>query len=275
MSINSKNSFTLIELLVVISIMGILASAALISFRGPEAMAELSRVKEFSYAIRATMGADLAAEWRLNDQKNPTQDGSGYEYNGMLLPLGSEPEYVEGIFDKALEFDGSNYVEIEDSLGISAKTTFTYTVWIKPVDTGNRMAIIGGRYGDRDSLVVEPDGKIKLQLDKSYLISNGTINFNEWNYIIAAYDYNSIDEEETTVSLYINGSIDKTAVPSWHANKFDNWGDSTRWIGWEQRSDYYYTGLIDDVQVYKRVLTLSDVQRLYAQGTAEHELVLK
>ena len=93
--------------------------------------------------------------------------------------------------------------------------------------------------------------------------------------MIAAYNYNSQDVGNTTVALYINGDLDREGVPSWSQLPIDLWDNSKRWIGWENKRDYYFTGSIDEVRIYNQALSSTEIQQLYAAGITKHGIVLK
>ena len=97
--------------------------------------------------------APLAAEARLRDETVvlylPFEEGSGEETKdlsksgkiGVLSTTGNDPpEWVDGKFGKALEFDGeTNFVEVQETADFSFASdpgTITLAAWVKVLATG-------------------------------------------------------------------------------------------------------------------------------------------
>ena len=258
--------FTLIELLVVISIISLLSSVVLASLNSARDKGRIAAGQKFSSSLHHMIGDELAGEWTFD--QDDAGDSSGWGNDGLIN--GATPG--NGVMGRAMFFDGNDYIEIGSNLNITARTSFTYSAWVKPTSTGSNMAVVGGRHGDRDSFIVVPTGKIRFRGDDTLVDSNGTIKWDEWNHIAVAYDYDAVTEMNTTISLYIDGVLDRTGPPSsWHMGTFDNWSNSTRWIGYESRQLYYFTGGIDDVRIYKKTLTAAQIQQHYAEGLESHQ----
>ncbi len=59
-------------------------------------------------------------------------DSSEYGNDGTLLPVGSEPQWVNGKFGKALEFDGiDDFVNVLNSESLELTNQFTVSAWFK------------------------------------------------------------------------------------------------------------------------------------------------
>jgi hypothetical protein len=93
----------------------------------------------FTVGILVSLGyAQVAPEtivgaWPFDEGKDDTAgDSSGRGHNGTLL---NGPKWVDGKVGKALEFDGTNGVQIphSDELTLS---TFTIAAWIKLEEGG-------------------------------------------------------------------------------------------------------------------------------------------
>jgi hypothetical protein len=96
--------------------------------------------------------------------------------------------------------------------------------------------------------------------DAVILTSAQYINAGEWSYIVATYD-------GTNKNLYINGVLDTSAAASC---VFNNSGDLTIGENSENGLDNY-AGLIDNVRIYNRALSPTEVAQLYALESEEEE----
>jgi len=89
--------------------------------------------------------------------------------------------------------------------------------------------------------------------DAAILTSTQYINAGEWSYIVATYD-------GTNKNLYINGVLDSSVATSC---VFNNSGNLIIGENSENGLDNY-AGLIDNVRIYNRALSPTEVAQLYA-----------
>ncbi len=273
---NSK-SFTLIELLVVISVIGLLASIVLVSLQGAKDQADIAKAQEFSHAIRVGLGADLVGEWRFEDGAGVNaKDSSGSDNNGTLTGFGfiAGSDWTdEGMFNKALEFAGDNdHVDL-GMVHFDYTGDMTLSVWVKDLNkTANwaRYLDIFSNSDINDHIFIghhSNSGNIKVEyrIDAVVLDVITSITEDSWTFITGVLDYNG---GSVTVSLYKNGEY----IGSNSGTKTD----ITDLRGYIGRSAYgadaYFNGTIDEVQIYDNALSITQIQKLYAQGAAKHKM---
>lgn len=265
-----EKAFTLIELLVVISVIGLLASIVLVSLEGGEERAYTGKAMEFSHVVRVSLGADLVGEWKFDEGSGTiTKDSSGSDNNGTL---GGNPQWVNGVFGKALELNGStDYVNIPDSNYLDLTTAGTIEVWAKKdtqksyqmyVTKGIASAGTGYQLMDYSTT-----GRIVLRWgsDGNNIVTDEVVPTGRWYHIVGVYN-------GSYLKIYLNGALSKN-VP-YTTNAVAN-TDPLR-IG--RRSDaasYFFDGTIDEVRIYNRALYAGEIQQLYAEGAVKHGLTLK
>ena len=273
---NSK-SFTLIELLVVISILGLLSSLVLIGLQGAKDQADVGKAQEFSHAVRVSLGADLIGEWRLNDEADPTKDSSGSGNDGNLLPNGSEPTYVDGIFDKALSFDGiDDYVDFPNTVNEFESGDHTFTVWTKSTGARSSAKFILCHYNW--SLKWASDTQVRFTTGR---MNNGTGPFysvtadvsdkkDDWLFLSGVYKPSA-----QKLLFYVNGEfIDEANIGT--DIIYTGYGtQNLRLAKSRHGASTYYQGIIDEVHVYNKALSSAEIQQHYVQGAIEHDIVLK
>jgi len=170
---------------------------------------------------------------------------------------GTCPERVDGYFGNALKFNGNNrYVSVPDhsSLDGTGMNSFTIGAWINLdlfqasyqrvvhknfayhmyIDSSNRKPVCG-HYGGENWQVVYPINTIQLD---------------QWYYVTCVYNHSRL-------SIYINGDYENSI------SKSDDTPDTSDplMIGLdEDLSTYDFNGTIDEVRIWNRALTQTEIQ---------------
>ena len=212
-----------------------------------------------------TADPNLVGYWKL-DEICPgiVVDDSGYEHDGRLRDGAS---FVPGYDNEAVEFDGDNdYVTIDGYKGILGTHAFSVAAWIKTVDPSindneqNNIVCWGNSPGgSRVEFRVQSD-KIRISHGSGYVQSLTTVNDGEWHHIAAtAIDGATISSSD--VRIYVDGRDDTDT--SSDEDAFDIVGNADVGIGYRAtHGDRFFEGLIDEVMLYDRVLSESEVRNL-------------
>ena len=180
-------------------------------------------------------------------------DASG---NGNTGTINGATRIAGGKYGGALSFNGSsNRVQINDSNSLDLTTGMTLEAWVMPtasqsgwrtviqkeVDTyfldassnSARRPATGGTYGSTVTWIAGPN----------------TIPVNSWTHLASTYD-------GANIRLYVNGtqvatvartgSIAVSALPVW--------------IGGNNPYGEYFNGVIDEVRIYNRALSVAEIQ---------------
>ncbi len=167
--------------------------------------------------------------------------------------------------NNCLDFDGNDFVNCGSDASLKIGGDLTMSAWIN-FDSNNAVdRYILNNYdtaanGKWIMLLTNDTGpRIEFAVDDGSTVSRATyplsnIDTGTWYHVVGVRDYG------TSLKLYVNGEEVGSGV--------DNTGDSTSnkdfYIG--QRSDtggLYFDGLLDNVRIYNRVLTGSEVSDLY------------
>jgi uncharacterized repeat protein (TIGR03806 family) len=207
---------------------------------------------------------------RFDDGAGTTaSDVSGNANNGTLFNMNSTA-WGPGLYNGALTFDGvNNFVEISNAL----RSDFTIACWIKSTQafpvaqntyegTGIIWADVGGPANDfvfgatRDANGVDrlsffTGGGTETSINGATEISSG-----EWTHIAATRD--GVTGE---MKIYVNGELDATGMGS---SGSDLNANPTIHIGGNTLDGRYFAGTIDDVRLYSRVLSESEIQGVIA-----------
>jgi hypothetical protein len=161
---------------------------------------------------------------------------------------------VPGKFGTALSFNGANaLITINDSASLHLTTGMTLEAWVNPsaVNSNWRDVI----YKGNDNYYLEGTSAsggapaMGGTFSSSPLYGPAALAANTWSHLAATYD-------GATVRLYVNGvqvaSRAQTGNIATSSNPLQIGGDT----------DYgqYFSGIIDDVRVYNRALSASEIQ---------------
>ncbi len=191
------------------------------------------------------------------------KDSSRYRNDGTLkngtdascFVNGACPDWVDGKFGKALEFDGGDYVNVSDDDSLDISDEITISVWVNRTNVGtNRVIVIKGN-NDYDlytqggtilwyitNITGGPDGVIYKQY--------GGLTHSVWHHIVAIY------KSDGTMKLFLDGN-ELTPI-----QEFGNPGGLIRTssynlaVGsWFSGITTYFMGTIDELRIYNKVLT--------------------
>ena len=218
------------------------------------------RITNSELGIPSPPSNGLIGYWKFDEGTGTIAvDSSSNNNNGSLQNM-EETDWVDGISGKCLQFDGNNeYVTITHPGGLS---TFTVAAWIKP--SGNQVdgaCIVADKYdGSVVNYAIFFDERSSIRggiYDGYWYETPGyTLTNAIWTHVAFSYD-------GATLKLYINGDLGKTL--DWVGTPSS--GELDIYIGKQWEYENYYKGLIDEVRIYNRALTPSEIKALLLSGT--------
>lgn len=203
----------------------------------------------------------LVGWWQFDEGNGATAvDSSGNGNNGII----SGATWVTGKFNNALNFESSDtlkYVQVPDSQQNSPSSQITVSCWIYATQLKNTGLIWKSNYNY--VLYSESDGKPAFFVfdssgGLSAAIASNALPLNTWTQVVGVLGL------DNKARIYING-VQSGNTGNSIANIRDQSGDL--FIG--KRGDNIgvsFSGSIDDVQIYNRTLTTSEIQESYNYG---------
>ncbi|MBI9018048.1 MAG: hypothetical protein JEZ07_12400 [Phycisphaerae bacterium] len=215
----------------------------------------------------------LIGHWALNGNAD---DATANDNDGTLY---GSPTLVDGVKDGAVEFDGTDdYVDLgtDSSLDISGTVpVFTISAWINPAEVNDFDTIISNSEGGGVTAVrFNMDilgNKLRVCIGNgtsfsSYYSAADTFSSEEtskWHHV-------SVVSDGANVKLFING------LQSGSTGTMISGGLASSTASWKigqgfNSSSYLFTGLIDDVRIYDRVLFEDEIYDLADYETFNYD----
>jgi hypothetical protein len=196
----------------------------------------------------------LMGWWRFDENTGATASDNSTNGNSGTLQGSPLPSWVTGKYGNALQFDGSqNYVQIPDSQSLKP-TNITITAWINPTSVSGDtiyskdFPVCTLRYSEGSPSSPYPTFILTILGTQYEIVSSMAITYGAWNYIAATFD-------GTTMNLYVNGQLAATAT---HAGSI-GWDTAVATIA-KNSWGGYGAGIIDEVQIYNRALSATEIQ---------------
>jgi fibronectin type 3 domain-containing protein len=205
--------------------------------------------------VSNTGSPGLVGAWAFDEGSGTTvADQSGKGNNGTL----SNATWVTtGKFNKALSFNGTNaWVTVPDSSTLDLTTGMTVMAWVRPAATGSWRTAVAkeqpgnlayGMYANTD----QNKNEAEVYVNGATRSVNGTsqLPVATWSHIAATYD-------GTTLRLFVNG----VQVAQLAQTGLIITSTSPLRIGGNGIWGEYFNGLIDEVRVYNRALSATEIQ---------------
>src|SRR3989344_111837 len=208
----------------------------------------------------------LAAAWSLDGNANDSVGPNHGTVSGATLTAGHD-DTANG----AYSFNGtSDYINLGSSkFGLDQTNEMTLALWVKVAGdspTVYRDPIIGrSEYARPFALNYYPAGNriesvIRLPSSVSFF-STTNLSLNQWYHLALTY-------KDGSAILYINGAQD-ASTPAAGALGFGSSASDVTLLGAGSTavSSGHFNGAIDEVRIYNRSLSASEIQSLYSGST--------
>jgi hypothetical protein len=187
-------------------------------------------------------------------------DKTPYENDGTIYGATFTTDR-KGKANSAMSFDGVNdYINCGNGASLNITDKITISAWVKPV--GPHEDGYGGIWHDgagstRNRILLANDGALLAQyiiggVYASCQTSSGVIPLNTWKQVIFTYNGSEI-------AFFVDGVKKSSTL----ANGGISPSSGNRQIGWGHGETYHFNGLIDDVRIYNRALSETEIKTLY------------
>ncbi len=224
-----------------------------------------------------SLNCGLVGYWTFNNQDmnwktGTVNDVSGNANNGQLLgKFSTTTSPVPGKMGQGLRFDGvGNYVNLGTSATLIGAGTKTIAMWVNLVSTGAGEYLYtqydgSGTNSWGKSILVNSNGTIQAAWTSAgfstpYYLSTNAILFNKWSHVAFIFS-------GSTGTLYINGVSQGSQSIGTEDTNVDQLRLCGRWGATANTGNAVMCkGSLDDVRIYNRALSASEVKQLYLAG---------
>ncbi|MBA7572066.1 hypothetical protein ES708_13841 [subsurface metagenome] len=212
---------------------------------------------------------DLVAYWKFDEGSGTTAfDSTGNGNDGIFV---GDPKWVPGRLGGALEFNGDDYLNCGNGESLQIQDAITIAFWFKVdafqntweafMSKGDDSYRTSRGGGDGDAIHMGISGTSAGGGNGWF---NGTVivTDNHWHHMAATYD-------GAEGRIYIDGLLDVTSPGTGQINI----STYELWIGTNsQNTDRLLHGLLDDMRIYSRSLSDTEILGVMAGGGAEYPL---
>ena len=228
-----------------------------------------SRVTLLSAAVLSVLATSASADVQTGLVAHiPFDDGQVVDQVGTLQGVIRGATAVPGELGSALDFDGNAYVEFTNTA--SLPTGFaprSLSVWAKGVKDDSGVVV---SYGTSNPFSSEPvfhldvsdnpaignfvagGGSFSTAPQSGQVINFNSYQPNQWQHYVLTYD-------GVEAVLYVDGVEVQRGERTWNISAAD-FAYVGRWQG------NYFTGSVDELRLYDRVLSSADVAELHQLG---------
>ena len=206
--------------------------------------------------------AGIVAGYAFDDGSGTSAaDASGHGITGTLT---NGPAWAAGRYGGAISLDGNDdYVDLGNPTALRLTGSMTVSAWIN-----------SSSFPADDASVVSKRGSIGFQLDTTLDGGPRTVGFkltsstgadmirygatalqtNTWYHVAGVYD-----AAAGTMTVYLNGQVDAGAQVGTITSTQQDSPENVR-IGRRANGGYLFNGRVDDVRIYDRALSATEIQ---------------
>lgn len=217
--------------------------------------------KQYDAQLNAASGEKgLVGWWKLDGN---AKDATPYGNNGTAIGATTAVDR-KGTASSAYGFNGSSYIAIPSSSSLSVGNNITVSAWFYPTSGATYQPIVAksASAGTAGWELANSSGVLRATLRGATLdVFGGTFSLNQWHMATFSYD-------GSTLRLYLDGVLKGTVAGTSTLNS-----TADLWIGKRLNGgDYFGGGSIDDVRMYNRPLSATEVARQYQSYNSQINL---
>ena len=229
-------------------------------------------------------GLDIHLNFEVLHEKSIPNLGN----KGRSAPLSGKPDLVEGKFGQAIRLGEFDQVFTETKSELDRMDPFSVSLWVNPIqedtytplwgDPSNKNIDFKGYGLILDSQRVSVRFIHALPHNHIHIRARDTLPLHQWSHIVMRYDGSS---EAKGIEVFVNGKAVSMEVQYDHLYK--SFKRPRNKLGGGSRWGTFDGGAFDEVRIYHRQLSLTEIAYLYqpqskitdisAAAITEHQLL--
>lgn len=208
----------------------------------------------------------------------PTDYLSRYDFNGDLLDKSPNAVHAESVGantfpegrkvgTQALSLNGGSKVTSATPVQFSGTEQVAISLWFKTTQTTQGMVLTNHgapfnffKIQTTASPTVTINTTSGIDGNETYKKA-GAISSDTWQHLIVVIDRAQLNKDEV-ITIYLNGILSQVSS-QYGAAARGEFVDTLLRIGYQNDYDFPYIGLMQDLRIYKRVLTLDEITALF------------
>ena len=218
--------------------------------------------------LNDTLSNGLVGWWKMDENTGTTVIDSSGGTNTVTFAAGSSaPEWSTlSKFGVGLSLNGTtDYATAADSNSLDVTTNFTISAWVESNDLSAGEEYIISKDGSGDTtnaynFYLQAGGRVCYETNNqaaSVCSSSNSVAANAWYHVAVVFD----DSATNKVAFYVNGV--KTGYFNSNTTQAPTALTTSLLIGRRGNSGSEFSGLLDDIRLYNRSLSSSEMQILY------------
>src|SRR3989344_4713696 len=210
------------------------------------------------------LNAGLVGCWSFDGSYTNAPDCS---WNNNVGTLTGGPTKTVGKVGQDLSFDGvDDWVNMGSFVPVSGGNPRTVSVWVKVTSSATNRTITSwgsdSVAGQRFTFSINTSNTLSIGIEGSAESAVTAVGDNIWHHVAITCSGNNLN----TCKIWVDGRLDKTLTTSATINTSSS--DRGLSIGIWPLPFGPFNGQIDEVRIYNRALTSSEVERLYKGSKA-------
>ena len=224
--------------------------------------------------LPSSLTTGLVGYWPFCGNAN---DASGNGYNGT----------VNGASLTTDRFGSANSAYVGTSTFQNIVTSFpgilgtnnrSVSIWFNqnsPNNSSDQWTLFnysGNGFGEGFGAFIFPGNNLGIDIGNSYVSYNPVITLNVWHQLTVVYS-SSFGNTVSAVMLYLDGVLLTSYANQYNPSTTINTGNSYSNLTFGGNPSFgpqQFLGKLDDIGIWNRVLTASEIQQLYTQGQATY-----
>ncbi len=211
----------------------------------------------------SSLNNGLVGMWSFNskDLSDKVYDRSGNGNDGYVNGRATSTLKTIGKVGQALDFDGTaDYVYLGTPASLFPTSAITMSAWIRPDQLASASQIVSNDDALTISNQMRTQGTgIRCSISNTTSTQGSTLVVDEWAHVACVYDGANIINYINGVNV---GSSALTGSISYPNSNTEPWRIGRR----GDAAPGYFNGRIDEVRIYDRALTASEMKQLYLLG---------